>query len=79
MPLALKRPHLSKSRLETCPCDKALTISCRFWRALAAARIWAGVASFDKYTAISPYGLLRFQPSLCYVRSAIILLFKQNH
>src|SRR5262249_46165000 len=38
-PPAVNKPHLSRSRRETCPCDQALRISQRFLRARSASSI----------------------------------------
>src|SRR5262245_15172742 len=56
-PAEVKRPHLTKSRREIFPCDKALVISARFWRAFSASLSRRGSASGDNQIPSCPWFL----------------------
>src|SRR5689334_9870477 len=52
-PALVNNPNLIKSRRESCPCERALIISCRFFRACSASRKRAFEAFDDKKKFLS--------------------------
>src|SRR5215471_12847617 len=60
MPAVVNRPHLTRSRRETLPCDKALVISARSRRAFSASRI----RLLSEYSFNQKVSSLSFRPML---------------